>query len=44
MMIQHETYVYYYRDNAIDTTDETEAKLVIHYFDSTATGKLLYSE
>jgi hypothetical protein len=33
-----------YRDNAIDATDETEAKLVIHYFDSTATGKLLYSE
>lgn len=38
-MINH-----YYRDNAIDATEEIEAKLVIQYFDSTATGKLVYSE
>jgi hypothetical protein len=33
-----------YRDNAIDATEEIEAKLVIQYFDSTSTGKLVYSE
>ena len=38
------SYTFDCRDNAIDTSDEIDAKLLINYFDSTSEGKLIYSE
>jgi hypothetical protein len=32
------------RDNAFDSNEEIDAKLLINYFDSTQEGKLLYAE